>query len=557
MLNLSLKARLLGNTAIVIGLLILSSGYAIYSMNKIGKELEAVAEQDIPLTEKLAAITTHQLEQAIQFERSLHFGTTMKQEPNNLEHFNTAIHQFDAITPNIEAEILEAEAMAEEAMEGASGASYTEFKSVLTALKQIETEHKGFVEHVHQVFTLLQTGKLHEAEVMAQKVEHEEDKLDKELGTLLHELGKFTEASARHAEDYEHQAIWVLTLLAGTSIIIGLITSWITTNMIINGIKQATNMAEGDINHQIEVTSKDEIGELLTAMNEMRLRLVNMINHISETTEQLSAASEQLADVSQQTSLVIDEQRKETEIVATAMNQLTVTSQEVASNLAHTANSTTEANKQTNDGAQIVQQAVIQIDELAKQIDISVQAIAEVDQQSAAINTVLDVIKGIADQTNLLALNAAIEAARAGEQGRGFAVVADEVRTLAGRTQQSTQEINTIIDKLQTGSSKAVAVMQQSREQSQAAVEYSTRSGVALTKIAEAIDSIHQMNVQIASAADEQSAVSQDVDQNITKIHTMSIELAMGAEKQSLAGQSLSKMSSELEEMVKQFQHGR
>ncbi|MPY23548.1 methyl-accepting chemotaxis protein [Shewanella sp. YLB-07] len=392
---------------------------------------------------------------------------------------------------------------------------------------------------------------------MAQKVEHEEDQLDEELETLLHELGRFTEASARHAEDYEHQAIWVLSLLAGASIIIGLITSWITTNMVINGIKQATNMAEGDINHQIEVTSKDEIGELLTAMNEMRLRLVNMINHISDTTAQLSAASEQLADVSQQTSRVINEQRKETEIVATAMNQLTVTSQEVASNLAHTADSTTEANKQTNDGAQIVQQAVIQIDELAKQIDLSVQAIAEVDQQSSAITTVLDVIKGIAEQTNLLALNAAIEAARAGEQGRGFAVVADEVRTLAGRTQQSTQEINAIIDKLQTGSSKAVAVMEQSREQSQAAVEYSTRSGVALTKIAEAIDSIHQMNVQIASAADEQSAVSQDVDQNITKIHTMSIELATGAEKHSQAGLSLSKMSGELEEMVKQFQQGR
>lgn len=556
MINLSLKARLLGNTAIVIGLLVLSSGYAIYSMNQIGKELKAVAEQDIPLTDKLAAITTHQLEQAIQFERSLHFGTTMGREPDNREHFNAAMHHFAALTPKIEAEIFEAEAMAKEAMVGATGTIYTEFESVLTALKQIETEHKGFVEHVHQVFDLLQKGELHEAEMMVQKVEHEEDKLDQELSALLHEIGRFTEASARHAQDYEHQAIWVLSLLSGASIIIGLLTSWLTTNMIIRGIKQATNMAEGDINHQIEVNSKDEIGELLTAMNEMRLRLVNMINHISETTVRLSAESEQLADVSQQTSQVIDEQRKETEIVATAMNQLTVTSQEVASNLAHTANSTTEANKQTDDGAKIVQQAVVQIDELAKQIDISVQAIAEVDQQSAAITTVLDVIKGIAEQTNLLALNAAIEAARAGEQGRGFAVVADEVRTLAGRTQQSTQEINSIIDKLQTGSSKAVAVMEQSREQSQAAVEYSTRSGMALTKIAEAIDSIHQMNVQIASAADEQSAVSQDVDQNITKIHTMSVELATGDEKHSLAGQSLSKMSGELEEMVKQFQQG-
>jgi len=556
MRNLSLKARLLGNTAIIIGLLMLSSGYAIYSMNIIGIELEYVAEQDIPLTEKIAAITTHQLEQAIQFERSLHFGTTMEQEPANREHFNTAMHHFDAITPKVKTEILDAEVMATAAMNTGTPDAHNQFSAVTSALKQIEVKHKNFVEHVQQVFVLLQAGKLHEAELMAQKVEYEEDKLDQELETLLHQLGRLTEARARNAEDYEHHAIKILGVLALACIIIGLVTSLLTTNMIIRGLKQATKMAEGSINNQIEINSKDEIGDLLRAMNEMRLRLLNMVNHISNTTVELSAESEQLASISLQTSKVIDEQRKETEIVATAMNQLTVTSQEVASNLAQNADSATEANKQTNEGSLIVQQVVVKIDALSKQIDLSVQAIAEVDQQSAAISAVLDVIKGIAEQTNLLALNAAIEAARAGEQGRGFAVVADEVRTLARRTQQSIEEINAIIEKLQTSSSKAVAVMEQSREQSVAAVEYSTRSGVALTKIAEAIDSIFHMNVQIAAAAEEQSTVAQDIDQNITQIHTMSVELASGAEKQSQAGKNLSRMSVELEDMVKKFQQG-
>lgn len=556
MKNLSLKARLLGNTVIVIGLLMLSSSYAIYSMNQIGVELESVAEINIPLTTTVAAITTHQLEQAVQFERSMHFGSTLEREPANRARFETAKHHFDALTPQIEGEILAAEHMASEAMVGATKDIVDEFNAVHTALKQIETEHESFVKHAHEVFVLLQTGKLHQAEIMAQKVEHEEDKLDKELNALLHELGRFTEASARHAEDYEQQAITVLMVLAAACLLIGVITSLHTTHIIMAGIKQATNMANGDIHQQFEFDSKNEIGELLTAMNEMRLRLVNMINHISDTTVQLAASSDQLTDASVQTSRIIDEQRQETELVATAMNQLAVTSQEVASNIVLTADATTEANKQTNDGTQIVQQAVQQMNELAKQIDVSVQAIAEVDRLSDEISAVLDVIKGIAEQTNLLALNAAIEAARAGEQGRGFAVVADEVRTLAGRTQQSTQEINAIIDKLQTGSSKAVAVMEQSREQSLAAVDYSTRSGAALTKIAEAIDTICHMNVTIAAAAEEQSTVSQNIDQNISQIHTMSMELTAGAEKQSLAGQSLSATSGKLEEMVKKFQQG-
>lgn len=552
--NLSLKAKLLGSAGFLLLLLIFSSGFAIYSMNNIGQELEAIAEQDIPLTEKLAAITTHQLEQAVQFERALHYGNQLQSAEGAAAHFRKAVQRFDDGSEEIEAEMHQADAMIEAATVGASGETLQEFKSLNLGLKKVEEEHKDFIEHAHQVFILLTEGNLHAAEELAQKVEHEEDQLDRELAALLTEIGRFTEASARHAEDYEHNAIFMLITIAVVSITFGIITSWITANTIIKGVRSAITTASGDLTQSIEVKSNDEIGELLTAMNGMRQKLLNLLSDISEMTVQLSTAAEELSMVTAQTSSTIDKQRDETEQVATAMNELTATSRDVATNIAHTATSATHAAQETNNGTEVVQQVIGQINVLATQLEESAQAINEVESQSGAISSMLDVIKGIAEQTNLLALNAAIEAARAGEQGRGFAVVADEVRTLATRTQQSTEEINEIIGKLQSGSHRAVSVMEKSQHQSQSAVDLASRSGDALRTIAEAMDNINQMSDQIASASEEQTAVSEEVNRNIDKIHNMSIELATGATETAKAGQELAEISARLQTQVKQFQ---
>ena len=448
--NLSLKAKLVGNAGILLLLLVLSSAYAIYSMNQIGHELHTIAAQDIPLTEKLGEITTHQLEQAIQFERALHYAGISPQDETSTR-FYKALDAFDEGTKKIGAEIIEAETIAEAAMEEAHGDTLKEFESVNIALKKIEVEHKKYIEHVHTIFSLLETGDRKAAEELAEKATHEEEQLNRELEALLSEVGHFTEASALSAEAHEQTAIFVLIGIAVVSIIFGIVISSFITNLIVSAIRKAITTASGDLTQSIKVESKDEVGELLTAMNGMREKLLGMLSDISETTAQLSTASEEMSVVTAQTSQTIQNQHSETEQVATAMNEMTATVRDVASSITQTASSANEANEQTTEGTRVVQQAIGQINELAKQLDTSSQAINEVDQQSEAISTVLDVIKGIAEQTNLLALNAAIEAARAGEQGRGFAVVADEVRTLASRTQQSTEEINTIIEKLQNG----------------------------------------------------------------------------------------------------------
>ncbi len=541
--NLSVKTKILGNAGILLTFLGLGSYYAYHSMSLIGDEITAIAEQDIPLTEKLTTIAMGQLEQAVQFERAMRYGTLLQQEENAADNFREAIQEFEAGTAHINTSIQGAETLARAVLDEVSGDAVTEFESVTSALASIEKTHRDYVSHAQSVFAGLAVGKGHAIEQTIEQVEKEQDALDSKLESLLVEVGRFTEASAARAEQQENSAVTIP----------GVLLSLFIANFIVSAIRKAIVTASGDLTQSIDVDSEDEIGELLGAMNGMRQKMLDMLSKISGTTEQLSAASEELSAITAQTGSIIQSQHAETEQVATAMNEMTSTVQEVAQNIHHTASAAHEANEHTVSGQQIVGRAVVQVGQLADQIEQASATINDLEQQTEGINTVLDVIKGIAEQTNLLALNAAIEAARAGEQGRGFAVVADEVRTLAGRTQKSTEEINHMIEKLQSGSQRAVEVMEKSREQARTVVEHATESGTALSIIATAVTKINDMSTQIASAAEEQSSVSEEINRNIVKINDMANDTADGAEQTSVASQDLARMATELQGVVSQF----
>lgn len=311
--------------------------------------------------------------------------------------------------------------------------------------------------------------------------------------------------------------------------------------------------SENNLSLRMQISTRDEIGETGAAFNSMLEKFQNIVDEVNGSAAQMSAAAEELSVITQETTSGIQEQTSQTDQVATAINEMSATVQEVARNAGEAAVAANETTEAANKGRQVVSDAIDSIDKLANEIEQAGSVINKLEEDGVKIGAVLDVIRGIAEQTNLLALNAAIEAARAGEQGRGFAVVADEVRTLASRTQESTQEIQHMIESLQSGTTAAVNAMESSRTQAQAGVEKIATAGDALTTIVSGIEQINDMNSQIASASEEQSTVSEEINQNVVKISQIAETSASNSTQIQNASEELSRLSVDLQGLVSQF----
>jgi methyl-accepting chemotaxis protein len=344
----------------------------------------------------------------------------------------------------------------------------------------------------------------------------------------------------------------LLAVLLGT---MGLFVGTTIANNIRGVVESLQEMAsgQGDLRKRLESQQQDEVGELVNNFNLFVEKLHSIISEISGGVETLSTASLQMTKTTEQSAKGVKKQQVDIDQVATAMNEMSATVHEVSQNASEAASAAQQADTETSNGKQVVSQTARTIDELVSEVEDAGTVIQRLASDSENIGKVLDVIKEIAEQTNLLALNAAIEAARAGEQGRGFAVVADEVRTLAQRTQQSTQEIQQIIEKLQTGANEAVKVMSSSREKAQATVEQSAKAGLSLESITEMVSRISDMNAQIASAAEEQSAVAEEVNRNIVAISQVSEQTAQNSVQMTSSSEGVAKLASHLHGLVARF----
>lgn len=315
----------------------------------------------------------------------------------------------------------------------------------------------------------------------------------------------------------------------------------------------AHKMAKGDMTVHVDVQSQDEMGDLSVEFNTMAENVHKLIQGVRETAQQVTSQSNRVETIASKSSDEVSKQLVQTEQVATAMNEMTATVQEVARNSISAADAAKLAHKEADDGKKLVTSTLGVIDKLSDEINKSVEVINRLVEDSSNISQVLDVIKGIAEQTNLLALNAAIEAARAGEQGRGFAVVADEVRTLAQKTQESTTEIESMITRLQAGVDNAVSTMGASRDMAENTVEESNKVGEALNHIVSAVNDIMDMNQQIATAAEEQSSVANEIDRNIVSINTSGEQTSKGASATVDASLEMSRLTDKLDKIVSSF----
>ena len=380
----------------------------------------------------------------------------------------------------------------------------------------------------------------------------------KALGDSLVNVSNQLAQSQTEKRDSDAQyAKTALALCAVLALVLGSLAAWLITRQIVNPLQHTLRIVEavaaGDLTQDHPTQRRDELGQVQHAIARMTGELRELIGGISDSVTQIASAAEQLSAVTEQTSAGVNSQKIETDQVASAMHEMAATVHEVARNAEDASVAAVAADQQAREGDTVVAQAMEQIEHLAAEVEKSTEAMTHLRQESGKIGSVLDVIKSVSQQTNLLALNAAIEAARAGEAGRGFAVVADEVRSLAQRTQASTEEIEELIVGLQNGTQRVSASMDNSRVLTDSSVELTRRAGASLSTITRTVSTIQGMNQQIAAAAEQQSSVAQEINRSVLNVRDVSEQTASASEETAASSIELARLGTHLQGLVGRF----
>jgi methyl-accepting chemotaxis protein len=383
------------------------------------------------------------------------------------------------------------------------------------------------------------------------------DQMGEQLNKLVAYNQQGAKAAGMIAQENYNTAVNGIIVVSVVASLLTVLLAWLLTRSIVTPLNRAVQAAEtiagGNLSKAIEIDGKDEPARLLGALSVMQANLRETIEQIAGSATQLGAAAEELSTVTEEASRGLQQQNNEIEQAATAVNEMTAAVEEVARNAVSTSEASSQSTQAAREGRDRVVETVDAIQTMTHDVQNTSLMIEGLAAQGRDIGKVLDVIRAIAEQTNLLALNAAIEAARAGEAGRGFAVVADEVRALAHRTAQSTQEIEKMVAGIQNGTGEAVSSMQQSNQRTQSTLEMARAAGVALEQITQSIHLINERNLVIASASEEQAQVSREVDRNLVNIRDLATQSAAGANQTSAATHELSRLAVDLNAMVARF----
>jgi methyl-accepting chemotaxis protein len=351
----------------------------------------------------------------------------------------------------------------------------------------------------------------------------------------------------------------VALLIGLVAIIGGLLLMWLTARGVTRPILGVAAMlkdiasGEGDLTRRLEYAKQDELGELASWFNRFLDKLQPIIADVKHSVQDARSTADQSSAIASQTSAGMQQQFREVDQVATAFQEMSATAHDVAHNAAQAADAARSADLASREGLEVIGKTTSTIELLANEMNVAMQEVEGLSSSSEQIGSVLEVIRSIAEQTNLLALNAAIEAARAGEAGRGFAVVADEVRNLAKRTQDSVEEIRQVIEGLQSGTREVVSTMSSSHRQAQGSVEQVEQAVAALQRISQSVSVISDMNLQIASAAEEQSSVAEEINRNVASIRDVTESIASQADESAQVSQNLNRLANHQQSLMDQF----
>ncbi|MEE4133729.1 methyl-accepting chemotaxis protein [Pseudomonas viridiflava] len=535
--NMNIAPRAFLGFAMIGALMLILGVFALSQMSKIRGATEVLADNNVPSIKSLDRFA----EVSIRL-RVLSYRLLVNREPEIQQKTIELLAMRNK-------QINDAQAIYEKLISDSNERNlYNQYVQLLGQYRELESRMK----------TLTLANKVDELQDLLNKdMLSNSDQMNAVLIKLVEiNTAQLMQVKKQAAEEYKSAFDMVIALLVAATLLT-LVFAWMLiksiTTPIAVALHAAETIAQGNLTQPIKVDGTDEAGRLLQAMKTMQDKLRDTLQRISGSATQLASAAEELNAVTDESARGLVQQNNEIEQAATAVNEMTSAVEEVARNATSTSEASRNATASAGDGRDLVLETVGAIERMSGDVKETAELIGNLANESRDIGKVLDVIRGLADQTNLLALNAAIEAARAGEAGRGFAVVADEVRALAHRTQQSTSEIERMIGSIQGGTEQAVTSMRNSTERAESTLSIAKGAGMALDTINIAVEEINERNLVIASAAEEQAQVAREVDRNLVNIRDLSAQSTTGANQTSAASTELSRLAVDLNSMVGRF----
>ncbi|MDZ5432610.1 methyl-accepting chemotaxis protein [Pseudomonas fluorescens] len=534
-LNIAPRAAL--GFALIAVLVALLGVFALGQMSSIRESEVAVEKQWLP-----SIRGGDEIREIMLRIRTISLRMALDQDPKNIAQYRSQMDTRDK-------ELSEKIAAYDKLVTTAEGkALYDQFKNTFTAYRT----------GIAQSFTLAEQGRRDElTKLLLVDMKTVVDGSGKQLSDLAQLFTQQVAAESEKSKAHYETSRTIVSLFIALAALATVALAMLLTRSIVRPLSEAViaaeHVAQGDLTRPIETHGNDEVSRLLKALAAMQRNLRETLQGISGSATQLATAADELSAVTLDSNQSLQQQNNEIEQAATAVNEMTSAVEEVARNAVSTSDATRQSSESAHRGQERVSETASAISSLAHDVQSTGELVRSLANQSQDIGKVLDVIRAIAEQTNLLALNAAIEAARAGESGRGFAVVADEVRALAYRTQQSTQEIEQMVQGMRHGSSQALDAMNTSASRAASTLVLAERAGEALQTITASVHEIHERNLVIASAAEEQAQVAREVDRNLVNIRDLSVRSATGADQTSASSHELSQLANALQGMVRRF----